>query len=340
MANSAGVLFGADVSHHQAALDVGSLRTGGVEFVIARTAQAPGGKYGKTIDRMYATHKANALRAGQLFSSYFYLGSGLSAEGNANLHASIEPDRKVPVMLDWEEGSGNGAFLAACVGAFQNAGYYVWGTYAPRWYWQAQGSPSLAGLPPLVSSRYPDMAPGSLPSEYAGTPEAYWSGYGGNSVQVLQFTSGGRVPPYGGNLDLNAFKGTRAQLAALWAVGSPNPIAPVPNTGEDVSLIERRTLPASPDTRTEYFRNLPGGQNCKIVVRVPDFNWTTRVGTVVWQGDIIAFGSNDAGIGHNPKAQPGFDASIDKDTEFYLPGALTASYSYSCISPVVIEIYG
>lgn len=208
-----GVLRGVDVSHHQEGLDVGRLP---VDFVIARTAQAAGGRYGTTRDRAYAKHKVNALRGGKLFCSYLYLGNAISAAANVALHASIEPDRKIPMMVDWEDGSGDGAFLRAVVAEFDKAGYRVVLTYAPKWYWQKMGSPKLDGLPPLVSSRYPDNNPAGYEAQYRKCPVSYWDGYGGNTVGVLQFSSSGRLDPYpGNNLDLLAFRGTRTQFAAL-----------------------------------------------------------------------------------------------------------------------------
>jgi lysozyme len=208
-----GVLRGVDASHHQEDIDVGRLP---VDFVIARTAQAAGGKYGTTRDRAYAKHKANAQRAGKLFCSYLYLGNAVSPAANAALHASIEPDRSVPMMVDWEDGSGDGAFLRAVVAELGKLDYQVRLTYAPRWYWQKVGSPSLAGLPPLVSSRYPDRNPGDFDTQYRKIPANFWDGYGGNTVAVVQISANGRLQPYPGtDLDLNAYRGTRDQFAAL-----------------------------------------------------------------------------------------------------------------------------
>lgn len=218
MADATGITFGVDVSHHQPTLDAGELQ--GIDLVIARTAQVKGGKYGTTIDEMYATHKRNALAGGKLFSSYLYLGDGVSPADNANIHESVEPDRSVPVMLDWEDGSGDASVLFGVYAELTAMGYHVWATYAPQWYWKLQGQPNLTGLPPLASSRYPDTAPGPLASEYSGTPDSYWNGYGGLSVVLLQFSANGRVAPYSGVLDLDAFKGSRAELAALLTPGS------------------------------------------------------------------------------------------------------------------------
>ncbi|MFD5244988.1 hypothetical protein ACFWIW_10615 [Amycolatopsis sp. NPDC058340] len=211
--DTTGVLRGVDVSHHQEGLDVGRLP---VDYVIARTAQAAGGRYGTTRDRAYAKHKVNAIRGGKLFCSYLYLGNAISAAANVALHASIEPDRGVPVMVDWEDGSGDGAFLRAVISEFGKAGYRVVLTYAPKWYWQKVGSPRLDGLPPLVSSRYPDNNPAGYEAQYEKCPASFWNGYGGNTVGVLQFSSSGRLDPYpGNNLDLLAFRGTRPQFAAV-----------------------------------------------------------------------------------------------------------------------------
>lgn len=338
MADSSGVLFGVDVSHHQDTMDVGLLP---VDFVIARTAQVKGGKYAtSTYDRRYQAHKANASAGGKLFSSYLYLGSGMSAEGNVAVHRSVEPDINVPVMLDWEDGSGDGNFLKACYGAFTDAGYYVWGVYVPSWYWKEQGSPDLSGLPPLIASRYADMKPGSLASEYASTPESYWLGYGNNTPRMVQFTSSLRLPPYpANNLDGDAFKGTRADLANWW-----NPSTPLPEntTGEsDVSLIQTIRVPASPTTTGIQIPRLPGGANCKLIVRVPGFDWTTRKTTTpVWQGHVFAYGDRNSGVGHDPAYLPNFKSKLDADAEILLPGALNARYEYSCAVDFDLEIYG
>lgn len=341
MADATGILFGADVSHHQNSLPPAALAN--LSFLIARTAQAKGGKYNTTKDLMYGTHKANALRAGLLFSAYFYIGVGLTPQQNVDLHASIEPDRNIPVMLDWEEGSGDGAFLRAVHRAFVANGYRVWSIYGPNWYWKAQGQPSLADLPPLVSSKYPDMVPGPLASEWAAAPASYWNGYGGNTVVMVQFTSSGRINGYNGNLDLNAFRGSRDQLAALW--GGQATTQPVhEDEGDDtVSLIQTIDMPASKDKIRSYLRDLPGGKNARLVIRVPDMDWTTHLGAAtVWLGNVLVFASDNAGIpGSDPYYldQPG-DKAVNYDKAVPVPGALYGSIDYSCDLPWKLEIWG
>ncbi|MFF4600543.1 lysozyme [Amycolatopsis sp. NPDC001319] len=227
-------IFGHDVSDYQKGIDVSRLAA---RFIIAKSCQGAGSEYGTSKASTYATHKANARKGGKLFGAYVYLGNGITPAANAALHASVEPDRTIPVMLDWEKGSGNVAFLRACVDAFQAAGYHVFLTYAPKWYLTGDGGGgSLAGLPPLCSSRYPDYVTRSVAAAYAARTSSAWEGYGGNTVAVLQFTSSGRDAAYPNvNLDCLAFNGTDAELAALFgaAGGSTGGGTPAPADQED-----------------------------------------------------------------------------------------------------------
>lgn len=209
-----GVTFAIDCSHHQDVLNMTAVRNAGFDLVIARVGQAKGGKYADTKDRRYQTHKTNAINAGLLFSAYWYIGNGRTPAENASMCADWMEDASVPVMLDWEDGSGNGQFLKDTYFAFIARGLNVWLTYGPRWYWQAQGSPNLAGLPPLSSSRYPDNVAGDKFSEYSHVPASYWNGYAGLETLLIQFTSVGRISGYSGNLDMQAFRGSRDELEA------------------------------------------------------------------------------------------------------------------------------
>jgi hypothetical protein len=341
MADLTGILRGYDLSHHN---DVDAGRLQG-DFVIARTAQARGGQYGDTLDRLYKRHRDSARRAGKLFSSYFYVGDGRSAEGNVALHESVEPDRGIPVMLDWEKGSGNGAFLETVYGAFGNAGYFVWGLYAPRWYWQSVGSPDLSWGPPLIQSRYADMQPGSYENEYRSVSESWWGGYGNNSVKMLQFSSTVRDPAYPSlNLDGDAFKGSRAALADWWNPHRPNP-TPDPVDLRGVEIMETVTLPASPGSSTARIK-LPGGPSARIIVRprgivsTNDPATNNRTPDPVWMGHIYAWGDNNTGVGHDPVYAPGYNNRWDSVREWALPGALWADVNYSCKNPVDIDIVG
>lgn len=223
------VLFGLDVSHHQPQLDFAQCRREGVEYVFIKSSES-----NNFADPEFGINLANARRAGLLVAAYHYVRSTSTAAQQVAQVLKVVP-KDVPVIPDVEAGSGGVALVKDFVSRLRAAGYKVPFTYLPRWYWQQIGSPSLAGLPPLWSSRYPDNAVGSLTSEYAAVPASYWTGYGGLGVAVLQFTSSARVSGYS-PLDANAFQGTRAQLAALLGGGDsdmqPSDLVINPATGQ------------------------------------------------------------------------------------------------------------
>ena len=122
------------------------------------------------------------------------------------------------MIPDVEANSGSVSLTRDIVKRLRAAGYRVPLLYLPRWYWQQIGSPSLAGLPPLWSSRYPDNKIGGIKDEYRDVPPHFWDGYGGLPVAVLQFTSSARVAGRA-PIDGNAYRGT---LTKLWALFNDN----------------------------------------------------------------------------------------------------------------------
>lgn len=203
------VTFGLDISHHQAtSLDLAQCRREGIEFVFIKSSEGSG-----FIDPAFTANLNEARSAGLLVAAYHYVRSNATAAAQVANVARVVP-KDVPVIPDVEANSGGVALVRDIVAGLRGAGYTVPLTYLPRWYWQQIGSPSLAGLPGLWSSRYPDNVVGSIADEYADVPSSYWTGYGGLGVTVLQFTSSARVAGHQ-PLDANAFNGTREQLAAV-----------------------------------------------------------------------------------------------------------------------------
>jgi hypothetical protein len=202
--------FGIDISHHQdLSLDLARCRReAGIEFVFIKCTEGA-----TLVDPEFATNLAEARAAGQLVAAYHYVRSNASAQAQVDNVRRVVP-RDVPVVPDVETGSGGVSLLRELVDRLRAAGYRVPLVYLPRWYWQSLGSPSLVGLPPLWSSRYPDNVINDLSVEWATVPASYWTGYGGLDVAVLQFTSSARVAGYA-PLDANAFRGTRQRLAEL-----------------------------------------------------------------------------------------------------------------------------
>lgn len=203
------VTFGLDLSHHQGStLDFAAFRREGVEFAFLKSTEGS-----DFVDDQFAKNLSKARAAGMLVAAYHYVRSNATAAAQvANVRRVVPLD--VPVIPDVEANSGGIQLVHDFVAGLQAAGYHVPLTYLPRWYWQQIGSPSLAGLPSLWSSRYPDNVVGSLADELADVPASYWNGYGGLGVIVLQFSSSARIAGYA-PLDANAFRGDRDQLATL-----------------------------------------------------------------------------------------------------------------------------
>lgn len=211
------ITFGLDLSHYQDLnLSLARARSEGCEFAFLKATE--GATY---TDPYFATNLNEARAAGMLTAAYVYQRSAATAQQHVDRILQVVP-KDVPVIPDVEANSGGVPLTRDIVNRLRANGYRVPLLYMPRWYWLQLGSPSLTGLPPLWSSRYPDNTVGLLPAEWAKVPASYWGGYGGLDVAVLQFTSSANIAGYQ-PLDANAFRGTRADLAALLGYGTPAP---------------------------------------------------------------------------------------------------------------------
>ncbi|WP_051179659.1 glycoside hydrolase family 25 protein [Nocardia concava] len=218
-------LWGIDISGWQAGIDLDQVAAEGFSAVIAKASQ--GSEYRSPA---YAAQKAGALRNGLRFMAYHYVEDGPPAADQVDNFEGAEPDRRVSVMLDHEEGSGDAEVLRAVHAEFVRRGYRVAVTYLPRWYWSGHiGSPDLSGLPSLMASAYGDDEPGYASDLYPGDNALGWMPYGGNTVALLQFTKRARVA--GLEIDAWAFRGTAAQLDALFGADGGKTMA---NEAQDV----------------------------------------------------------------------------------------------------------
>jgi GH25 family lysozyme M1 (1,4-beta-N-acetylmuramidase) len=183
-----------DVSSYQAGLRIQP----GTQIVIAKATE--GTSYE---DPSFADFKAQAAAVGAVFSGYHFLHGG-NPSGQAVFCHSVAGS--VPVMVDVE---ANGASFNDCL-AFIDAMYAfggrVWGAYIPHWYWQQIGSPDLTALIPrevvLISSNYSSLSGGAGNQPYGGMTPAVW-----------QYTDSASYS--GKSIDMNAFQGTAAELAAI-----------------------------------------------------------------------------------------------------------------------------
>lgn len=204
----------------------------------AIVAKATEGTYYR--DSEYAWFKQQAANRSLPFSGYHFLNGNEDPAAQAAYYHDFAG--AVPCMVDVEpEDQANSRptldQTVAFINALHGLGGRVWGVYFPQWYLNEVGG-DLSRVTALgaviVSSSYTgysDTGPG-------------WQPYGGATPAVWQYTS---VP-----LDKNAFKGTGAQLAALFNGSSGS------STGADVNLTDTVTfspavLQQMPDLAAEGF---------------------------------------------------------------------------------------
>ena len=203
------LIYGVDISNHQRGIQCQRIANEGFKFSIIKATE------GTWKDPVYRSHFDDAKRAGLHVGAYVYVRDETSAEAHARALDEVVNDKTVPIALDIEDGSGRRVdHFRAIKAAIESRGYRVFLTYMPRWYWERIGCPSLSGLPPLWTSRYPDMKPDYASVIYQRSGLKGWEGYGGLSVAVWQFTSSAKVAGY--QIDANAFNGSEADLAELF----------------------------------------------------------------------------------------------------------------------------
>lgn len=186
-------IFYPDLSNYQAGYQIPA----GTPAVVAKATE---GIYYQ--DASYQDFKAQAEKLGVPFSGYHFLKSESSPEAQAQYYYNTAG--KTPCMIDCETSGGSRPGPDWCVrfiNALHALGGRVWSVYYPRWYLGVTGG-SLAALGvPVIASEYRSYDDNNWPG-----------GYGSIIPQIWQYTS---TP-----IDMNAYKGTPAQLAALINGGS------------------------------------------------------------------------------------------------------------------------
>lgn len=212
------MLYGLDVSNHQGTFDLARARSEGFDFALFKASEGAGYR-----DPMFTRNLTLGRQVDLLCGAYHYQrGDAPAAAQVATITAQVPRD--CPVLLDVENNSGDLTMTWELTNRLRDAGYHMPLLYLPEWYWQQLGRPNLVGLPALWSSRYPNSRAGAAAAVYqrnAGWLDTLWGGYGGLGVAVLQFTDQGSVAGQS-PVDCNAFRGTRADLQALFG-GSDTP---------------------------------------------------------------------------------------------------------------------
>lgn len=328
-------LWGIDISHYQAGLDLGRVKAEGFDYVIAKVSEGDGYR-----DASWPGFRDAARAHDLLLVGYHYVRSGPSAAAQADCLLSHLGDHSVPVMLDHEAGSGGTDMFRAVRDAIQTRGPRVVISYLPKWYWQQIGSPSLADLPPLMASHYVSGT-GYASALYTGVSPGWWASYGGSpQVAILQFSSTAQVAGY--SLDVSAFNGTRDDFARLLGSGSvPSSPPSLQMIGEDqMSSLSLPPCEKGPDGKLIPKRAKFGccvGSKSQLV-EAGWFNlstgWADAERYTVWF------------IGENTDGGPSYlnyqQVDAPKQDHRYgwsLPdGTVHISVEYACAEPVGVEI--
>lgn len=232
-----GTLHGIDISEHNDGLSCVKAKQEGMEFAIIRICD------GTYVDPVFHSHLADAEQAGMLISTYWYLRAPSEGTTIAQQVDVIDQQmggrRDLPVWIDVESIDNRfppgdprhyllrGEDVWEAKRELERRGYRVPGVYSGAWYWENMpgGEPSMQGLSALWCSNYGD-------NNGAGEPRALYTSEGGDrhpgwdyplgdrKPDLLQFGSRGTVAGHP-NVDINAYRGTKAELRALFSGKNP-----------------------------------------------------------------------------------------------------------------------
>lgn len=211
-----GTLLGVDVSVHQDGMSLAQAKREGMEFAIIRTTD------GTYKDRCYRSHLEDAESAGMLTAAYHYLrnpSEGTSVAQQVQASLEVMGDMKRPMWIDVETNAGlHVGHIRQCKAEFERRGVRVIGCYSYVPYWEGRVAPSEPDSHEFGAfwvAAYGANPRGKPRDIYPGDQHRQWNHPLGNQKPALwQFGSNALVA--GHAVDINAFRGSRAQLEALF----------------------------------------------------------------------------------------------------------------------------
>lgn len=273
-------IFGIDISEHNDGLSCARAKQEGVDFAIIRLCD------GTHVDRVFHSHLADAEQAGMLVSTYWYLrapseGTTIAQQVDV-IDRQMGGRRDLPVWIDVESIDERfppgdprhyllrGEDVWEAKRELERRGYHVPGVYSGAWYWEHMpgGEPSMQGLGALWCSNYGDNngvgAPRALYVSEGGDRHPGWDyPLGDRKPDLLQYGSRGTVAGRP-NVDINAYRGTKAELRALL---SGKPAQDEEPTEEEMNKLYRQIttfisgyLGPQIDAIQEIWRQLRGPQ--------------------------------------------------------------------------------
>lgn len=217
-----GVIFGVDVSEHQNGLWLGGIK--GIDFVIARTTD------GTHRDRAYRSHIEDAEKAGLVAASYHYLrapSEGTTVAQQVQASLEVMGDKRRPVWIDVETDGGTLTVhdIRECKRLYEQAGVRVVGIYSYAPYWEgriAGGEPDTSQFGKVWLANYPSSARLPYRELWNSISHAKFDyPLGNQKPSVWQYASTGLVNGWGSGVDVNAFRGSKEDIRALFYGTAP-----------------------------------------------------------------------------------------------------------------------
>lgn len=236
--------WGVDVSYFQNGMSLKRAAAEGFSFAIIRTTD------GTFKDTCYRSHLDDAESAGLVTAAYHYVrnpSEGTSIQAQVQASLAVMGDAKRPMWLDCETPAGlHVDHIRETKRRFEAAGVRVIGCYSYVPWWEGKvspGEPDSHEFGAFWVAAYGANPRGTASAIYPGNSAAQWDYPLGNQRPALwQFGSRGVVAGY--EVDVNAFRGTKDKVRALFYGGTVTP-APRPEIPE--VLDPSRPMPVFPD---------------------------------------------------------------------------------------------
>ncbi len=199
------------MSVYQGGIDWGQVKAGGKAFAIMKATEGTG-----FTDPTFAANWSGAAAAGVIRGAYHFFHPSEDPTAQADHFATVMGalhDGDLPPMLDLEVTDGLGpAAVANATRTFLDALQSRTGRkqmiYTGFYFWRDQvGDPAGFNTDPLVIAAYVAGCP-LVPDSWG-------------KFTMWQYSDAGRVPGISGNVDLDVFNGTMADLRALAQVSTP-----------------------------------------------------------------------------------------------------------------------
>ena len=253
-------IFGVDVSEHQDGMSLKQAKREGMEFAIIRTTD------GTYKDRCYRSHLEDAESAGMLTAAYHYLrnpSEGTTVAQQVQASLEVMGDKKRPMWIDVETNAGlHVDHIRACKREFERRGVRVIGCYSYVPYWEGRISPSEPDSHEFGAfwvAAYGQNPHGKPRDIYPGDQHRQWDYPLGNQRPALwQYGSNAQVAGY--SVDINAYRGTRAELEALFTGHNHKEEENVSNLYSQITTFISGYLGPQIDAIQEIWRQLRGPQ--------------------------------------------------------------------------------